>query len=65
MDLLTKEPFKDINEYKQNEIVYRGKVFIENASREMSYIIFRDEQFFTAQCPNINVASFGDTIEKA
>jgi len=65
MDLITKEPVKEIHEYKENEIIYRGKVFIDNAGRDLSYIIFRDETFFTAQCLDINIASFGNTIEKA
>ena len=65
MDLLTKENLKEINNYKENEIVCRGKVFIDTSGEELSYIIYRDENFFTAQCLDVNIASFGETIEEA
>jgi len=61
MDTLARE----INNYKENEIVYRDKVFINNAGKELSYIIYRDEDYFTAQCLDVNIASFGDTIDEA
>ncbi len=61
MDTLARE----INNYKENEIVYRDKVFINNTGKELSYIIYRDEDYFTAQCLDVNIASFGDTIDEA
>ncbi|MEQ8224159.1 MAG: type II toxin-antitoxin system HicB family antitoxin [Candidatus Eremiobacterota bacterium] len=61
MDTLARE----INNYRENEIVYRDKVFIDNTGKELSYIIYRDEDYFTAQCLDINIASFGETIDEA
>lgn len=61
MDTLARE----INNYKENEIVYRDKVFIDNTGKELSYIIYRDEDYFTAQCLDVNIASFGETIDEA
>ena len=56
---------KGIQNYKENEIVYRDKVFIDNTGKELSYIIYRDEDYFTAQCLDVNIASFGETIDEA
>ena len=38
-----------VETYKQNEIVFRGKVFIDSIGEELTYIIYRDDKFFTAQ----------------
>lgn len=31
----------------------------------MSYVVYREEEFFVAQCLNVDVSSFGDTREAA
>jgi predicted RNase H-like HicB family nuclease len=31
----------------------------------MSYVVYREEEFFVAQCINVDVSSFGDTREAA
>lgn len=55
----------DIDSYKENEIICREKVFIEAVQETRTYIIYRDQNYFTAQCLDVNVASFGETIEEA
>jgi predicted RNase H-like HicB family nuclease len=62
MDILMKD---DIDSYKENEIICREKVFIEAVQETRTYIIYRDQNYFTAQCLDVNVASFGETIEEA
>ena len=31
----------------------------------MSYVIYREDEFFVAQCLNVDVSSFGSTREEA
>lgn len=33
--------------------------------KSMSYVVYREEEFFVAQCLNVDVSSFGDTREDA
>jgi predicted RNase H-like HicB family nuclease len=33
--------------------------------QEMSYVIWREGVFFVAQCLNVEVSSFGETIDEA
>lgn len=33
--------------------------------KSMSYVVYREEEFFVAQCLNVDVSSFGDTRDAA
>jgi predicted RNase H-like HicB family nuclease len=33
--------------------------------KPMSYVVYREEEFFVAQCLNVDVSSFGDSREAA
>ena len=33
--------------------------------KSMSYVVYREEEYFVAQCLNVDVSSFGDTREDA
>ncbi|SEM32709.1 hypothetical protein SAMN04489760_110102 [Syntrophus gentianae] len=33
--------------------------------KSLKYVIYREEEFFVAQCLNVDVSSFGSTIEEA
>jgi predicted RNase H-like HicB family nuclease len=33
--------------------------------KQMAYVVYREEEFFVAQCLNVDVSSFGSTREEA
>lgn len=33
--------------------------------KEISYIVYQEGKYYVAQCLNVDVSSFGDTIDKA
>ncbi|MGD0253912.1 MAG: type II toxin-antitoxin system HicB family antitoxin [Verrucomicrobiota bacterium] len=33
--------------------------------KQMNYVIYREDEFFVAQCLNVDVSSFGSTREEA
>ncbi len=33
--------------------------------KEIKYIIYKEANFFVAQCLNVDVSSFGDTVDEA
>ncbi|MGH7800567.1 MAG: type II toxin-antitoxin system HicB family antitoxin [Thermodesulfobacteriota bacterium] len=33
--------------------------------KEISYIVYQEEKYYVAQCLNVDVSSFGETIDEA
>ncbi len=33
--------------------------------KQLKYVVYREEQFFVAQCLNVDVSSFGESIDEA
>ncbi len=33
--------------------------------KEMDYVIWKEGKYYVSQCLNVNVSSFGDTIDEA
>mgnify|MGYP000909588347 FL=1 len=66
VDIYREDWHKEIWE-DSDKIVYYGKTTVEinNSTREMNYVIFKDGDYYVPQCLDIDVASCGDTLEEA
>jgi len=66
VDIYREDWHKEIWE-DRDKIVYFGKTIVEinNSTRELNYVIFKDGYYYVPQCLDIDVASCGDTLEEA
>ncbi len=75
MDTITKNADMILNKYNEawhdgikaekDNMIYIGDVFIRNAGNNLKYVIYKDDEYYTARCLDINVSSFGITVEEA
>jgi hypothetical protein len=46
-------------------LILRSRVIPERSMKNIKYVVYREDKYFVSQCLNVDVSSFGTTLDAA